>query len=95
MLKDAQPSVLVTQSKLLDILPEYDAQVVCLDSDWHTIAKQSTKTPSSEVSANNLAYCIYTSGSTGQPKGAMITQPARTEQSACSLRTCPYRAAVM
>src|SRR5262249_39744790 len=48
-------------------------KVVCLDSEWETIARESSENPSSEVTAGNLAYVIYTSGSTGRPKGVMIT----------------------
>ncbi len=45
--------------------------VVCLDSDWATIAKESADNPVSGATAENLAYVIYTSGSTGRPKGVM------------------------
>ena len=47
-------------------------KVVCLDSEWETIARESREKPSSGVTAENLAYIIYTSGSTGRPKGVAI-----------------------
>jgi len=50
-----------------------NAIVVCLDRDWHEIAKESTERPERNVSAENLVYAIYTSGTTGTPKGALIT----------------------
>jgi amino acid adenylation domain-containing protein/non-ribosomal peptide synthase protein (TIGR01720 family) len=77
MLEDAQISVLVTQARLLGNLPAHWGQVVCLDSDWEEIARQSTENEAARtVSAENLAYVIYTSGSTGAPKGICITHRA-------------------
>ncbi|MFW6359350.1 MAG: AMP-binding protein, partial [Chroococcales cyanobacterium] len=72
MLTDAKVSVLLTESSCLDSLPVSDSSI-CLDSDWETISQYSTENPSSEVTADNIAYTIYTSGSTGNPKGAMNT----------------------
>ena len=71
-LKDTKASVLLTQGRLLDALPEHDVRVVCLDRDWAEIARESNANPESGATAANLAYVIYTSGSTGKPKGVMI-----------------------
>ncbi len=75
MLQDANAKVVLTQEKLADSLPDVDAAVLCLDSDWWEIGRkyQPEKAPNSDVSAQNLAYMIYTSGSTGKPKGVMIS----------------------
>ena len=72
MLEDLQTPVLLTHQRLMTRLPEYETQVICLDSDWETIAHESDENPASGVTADNLAYVIYTSGSTGKPKGVMI-----------------------
>ncbi|MEH2221001.1 MAG: amino acid adenylation domain-containing protein [Nostoc sp.] len=72
MLNDSQVSVLLTQEKLLTILPEHIACVVCLDKDWENISAESEDNPLGDSQANNLAYVIYTSGSTGQPKGTLV-----------------------
>jgi surfactin family lipopeptide synthetase A len=72
MLSDSQVPVLLTQEKLLAGLPEHGARVVCLDTDWNTIHKESEENPLSGVMADNLAYMIYTSGSTGTPKGVLV-----------------------
>jgi len=72
MLSDAQLSLLLTQEKLLNQLPNYQAQVICLDSDWEVISKECEHNPLSDVKPNNLAYIIYTSGSTGKPKGVLL-----------------------
>ncbi|MBR8835868.1 MAG: amino acid adenylation domain-containing protein [Stigonema ocellatum SAG 48.90 = DSM 106950] len=73
MLSDAQISVLLTQEKFLEKLPEHKARVVCLDKDGEVLRRQSVENPVSKVTASNLAYAIYTSGSTGKPKGVMNT----------------------
>jgi amino acid adenylation domain-containing protein len=74
MLEDTQASILLTQERLLDILPQHEAQVIRLDSDWSEIAKHSDANPVSQTTPENLAYVIHTSGSTGQPKGVLIPQ---------------------
>ncbi|HIK04809.1 MAG TPA: amino acid adenylation domain-containing protein [Trichormus sp. M33_DOE_039] len=72
MLADAQVSVLVTQSQWLDILPEFSADKLCLDTDWQFINTLSQENPISQATPESLAYVIYTSGSTGKPKGVMV-----------------------
>lgn len=73
MLSDSQVSVLLTQNKLVNQLPEHKAYTVCLDTDWETISHKSKQNLVSGAVAENLAYTIYTSGSTGNPKGVMVT----------------------
>jgi amino acid adenylation domain-containing protein/thioester reductase-like protein/non-ribosomal peptide synthase protein (TIGR01720 family) len=48
-------------------------QVLCLDTDWETIAQESQENPAVEIPAEALAYVIYTSGSTGSPKGVLVS----------------------
>src|SRR5207247_7745081 len=69
MLKDARAPLLLTQRRLLATLPQHEAQVFCLDSDWAMVIEESTENPIGAASAEKLAYVIYTSGSTGNPKG--------------------------
>jgi amino acid adenylation domain-containing protein len=73
MLKDAQVPVLLTQERLVAGLPEHDTKVICLDSDWETIARENGENPGVSTLPENLAYVIYTSGSTGQPKGVLVS----------------------
>ncbi len=73
MLEDTQVSVLLTQQKLVSKLPNNEAKVICLDSDWKTISKESGENLENQTTPENLAYVIYTSGSTGRPKGVMNT----------------------
>ncbi|WP_375497255.1 amino acid adenylation domain-containing protein [uncultured Nostoc sp.] len=72
ILEDTQAPVLLTQESLLEAMPQHKAKVVCLDTDWQTIAQQTQENLLSLVNSQNLAYIIYTSGSTGRPKGVMI-----------------------
>jgi amino acid adenylation domain-containing protein len=69
---DAAVSVILTKQSLLNKLPDYAGQVICLDTDWGEIDRFSPDRLDCEVSTANLAYIIYTSGSTGKPKGVMI-----------------------
>ncbi|WP_235526606.1 non-ribosomal peptide synthetase [Nostoc piscinale] len=72
MLEDSQVSILLTQERLLDRLPQHQAQLICLDGVWEQISQNSQDNPASGVTAFNLANLIYTSGSTGRPKGVMV-----------------------
>ncbi|MBW4636529.1 MAG: amino acid adenylation domain-containing protein, partial [Iphinoe sp. HA4291-MV1] len=72
MLEDAALSVLLTQQSLVERLPEYQRQIVCLDTDWQVISQSPQDNPITAVQASNLAYVIYTSGSTGIPKGVAM-----------------------
>jgi amino acid adenylation domain-containing protein/FkbM family methyltransferase len=84
MLEDSGAHVLLTQSRLTDSCPQITDRVICLDSEWEGIAKESGENRSEEargegrreVGGENLAYVIYTSGSTGRPKGVMISHEA-------------------
>ncbi|HEY7496545.1 MAG TPA: non-ribosomal peptide synthetase, partial [Candidatus Tectomicrobia bacterium] len=72
MMVDTQAPVLVTQERLLQELPEFGAEVVCIDTEGEHSAQARAENPSSGATAEHLAYVIYTSGSTGRPKGVMI-----------------------
>ncbi len=73
MLADAQLSLLLVRSHLVDQLPPHQAQVINIDTDWVEFANYSQVNPDSNVQLENIAYVIYTSGSTGKPKGAINT----------------------
>jgi amino acid adenylation domain-containing protein len=72
MLEDARPPVLLTQSRLAASLSVQQAKVVCLDTDWDTVAEQSAENLPEARSASSLAYVLFTSGSTGKPKGVAV-----------------------
>jgi amino acid adenylation domain-containing protein len=72
MLEDSGASVLLTQERLLDLVPDHGARVVCLDADWNEIAAEDEQNPVNLTTPGNLAYMIYTSGSTAKPKGVAL-----------------------
>ena len=75
-LDDAQVPVLLTQQSLSSSMPEHQAEVVCLDSDWTKIAAHNTANPRSGATPEDLVYVIFTSGSTGRPKGVQVPHRA-------------------
>ena len=75
MLNDAAVSTVLTQSRFAHLLNER-FESICLDREWLVTKHESSSSPRSEASLQNLAYLIYTSGSTGVPKGVMIEHSA-------------------
>ncbi|MCG7756954.1 MAG: amino acid adenylation domain-containing protein, partial [Nitrosomonas sp.] len=72
MIEDAKPKVMLTQSALVEGIPNGIA-TLCIDRDLSDQSDYSWDNPVSMGTADNLAYVIYTSGSTGKPKGVMVT----------------------
>ena len=75
-LEDAQVPLLLTQQSLLADMPEHEAEIVCLDSDWHKMAEEKTSNLSHTASPEDLVYVMFTSGSTGRPKGVQVPHGA-------------------
>ena len=72
VINDTQMPVLLAQEHLTTRIAAEGTTIVCLDTDWETIAQHGTQNPTNSVTPENLAYVIYTSGSTGKPKGTLI-----------------------
>lgn len=72
-LADIQSPVLVTQEKLLDQLPDFAGEIVCLDRDQALLENEPRTNLERITAPQHLAYMIYTSGSTGVPKGVTIS----------------------
>jgi hypothetical protein len=72
MIEDSHAGVILTLESRLGDLPESDADIICLDRDWDSIASSDNSNLDAPVASSNLAYVIYTSGSTGRPKGVMV-----------------------
>ena len=87
MLQETRASVLLTSQRMLQDLPPYQGQVICLDDYQTLLDNEKSANPSSEVSGANLAYIIYTSGSTGRPKGVMVTHQGLSNYLAWCIRT--------
>ncbi len=72
MLTDTHTPVILTQQHLRDLLPNTEADIVCVDAAWERISRNSSTNPTPLITADHLAYVMYTSGSTGRPKGIGI-----------------------
>jgi len=78
MVEDANLTILLTQSSLLEGLPDYSGRILCLDRPLPAPdpGQLSSKPQGVSLQPENLAYMIYTSGSTGNPKGVQIAHRA-------------------
>lgn len=74
MLKDARVALLLSTQSVIEHyqLNFENVRLICLDTEWNAIAKESSENLRGGSGLDNLAYVIYTSGSTGQPKGVAI-----------------------
>ncbi|BAZ54100.1 amino acid adenylation domain-containing protein [Nostoc sp. NIES-4103] len=72
ILEDAKLSLLLTQQRLKQWLPQNQYQSIYLDADWQLITQESQENLETKATPANLAYVIYTSGSTGRPKGVLV-----------------------
>ncbi len=92
MLANTHARVLLTHSEVA--LPDTEARVVQLDTDWDRISCESAGDSLNRASAENLAYIIFTSGSTGRPKGVAIEhrQLLNYVQSVCDKLELPFPA---
>jgi len=73
MQEDSRLSILLTQERLRDSLPDSNARAIRIDTQWDEISRERQDNPSVTASPDNQAYMIYTSGSTGKPKGAGVS----------------------
>jgi len=72
MLDDAGMTVLLTEERHLNALPEHRGITVCVDAWWAARPAEPADRLGPNVRPDDLAYVIYTSGSTGTPKGVMV-----------------------
>ena len=71
MLQDARVPLVLTQQRLVERLPDHQADMLCVDTERQRIARLPTENLGRQACARNVAYVIYTSGSTGRPKGSL------------------------
>jgi amino acid adenylation domain-containing protein len=92
MLKDAELSLVVTHSDLIEKLPQHGGQTVCVDTNGPSIVRESVENLESGVTPDSLAYVIYTSGSTGLPKGVLALHRGAVNRLAWMWKTYPFDA---
>ncbi|HWW74832.1 MAG TPA: condensation domain-containing protein, partial [Pyrinomonadaceae bacterium] len=82
MLEDAGASVLLSERRLADSLPEHAGKTLFLEDLCEGSAPANDangdENLNGEVDPENLAYVIYTSGSTGRPKGVAVRHASLT-----------------
>jgi amino acid adenylation domain-containing protein len=71
MLQQSRASVLLTERRLLALLPKRDVMTVFLDDSCPGGAEEEQDL-FCRTTHENLAYVMYTSGSTGRPKGVAM-----------------------
>ena len=76
ILEDSKAPVVLTEESLVDELPSFAGQSICLDTDWTRIASESEGNLVTQVKPEHLAYVLFTSGSTGRPKGVALEHRA-------------------
>jgi amino acid adenylation domain-containing protein len=89
MLDNGRAKVLLTQERLVTVLPDdYAGALVRVDAD-DALAGTSDEPPRSAVRPDNLAYIIYTSGSTGTAKGVGMSHRTLTNLTVWQNRLSP------
>lgn len=89
MIGDAQPLLVLTQKARVPALGTGTDRLICLDTEWSTVAQESSSNPPSMATSDDLAYVMYTSGSTGRPKGAMIAHRGLVNYLWWAIKTYP------
>ena len=72
MLEDTAAPVLITQSGLIEQLPQHRAELICIDDASTDGARPDEANLPATGSVDDLAYVLFTSGSTGRPKGVAM-----------------------
>ena len=72
ILEESKAPIVLTQESLVDGLPSFAGQSICLDADWAEIACEPEENLVTQVNPEHLAYVLFTSGSTGRPKGVAL-----------------------
>jgi len=76
ILKDAGITILLTQERLRQVVPQSDATIICLDRPVATIAGKSQRNLDKRISLENLAYLAYVLGPNGRFQGVGVSHGA-------------------
>jgi amino acid adenylation domain-containing protein len=72
MLEECGSPLIITDQGSRAASDSADSEIVYIDSEWETIARESGDNLERTYSPENLAYILFTSGSTGKPKGVAV-----------------------
>jgi amino acid adenylation domain-containing protein/non-ribosomal peptide synthase protein (TIGR01720 family) len=86
MFEDSGAMVLLTEDKLLEVLPSRWGFTLCLDTEWGLVAGCDDADFPNPACPDNPAYVIYTSGSTGKPKAVQVTHRGLTNLAEAEMR---------
>ncbi|MGE0127956.1 MAG: amino acid adenylation domain-containing protein [Blastocatellales bacterium] len=71
-LEESAAPVALTQAALIEKLPEFAGEALCLDRDCELWAAEPEADLECVTKPEDAVYVIYTSGSTGTPKGVVV-----------------------
>ena len=71
IVEDSGLKLMLTQRDLIGTIDAPGVEMICLDTDWDSIAVRPDTDPGLPVGPMDLFCVFYTSGSTGRPKGVM------------------------
>jgi amino acid adenylation domain-containing protein len=74
MLEDCGAALLLTQERWAASFRRTRLRVLCLDTDWGTLAGEPETAPPSRGSPAHALAFLYTSGSTGRPKATLVEE---------------------
>jgi amino acid adenylation domain-containing protein len=76
ILKDGNPSAILTESRFRHLFSDEKSQIIDLNESLYESGNETIQVDA--LKPEDLAYVIYTSGSTGQPKGIMVSHESLT-----------------
>lgn len=76
MLAVSDAKFLITETELLQQMPECAANTSCIDAIQDELRNCPAIAPERPINGDDLAYVIFTSGSTGKPKGVQVSHCA-------------------
>jgi len=72
ILEDSKATIVLTEDSLVNMLPNFAGQLICLDKERKRIAREPRENLIVAVRPEHLSYVLFTSGSTGRPKGVAL-----------------------
>jgi amino acid adenylation domain-containing protein len=80
ILQEARISVILTRGLISKTLTKYSIKLVCLDTDWETIAQQPTGNLPVDIRTDALAMVLYPDNAIEPVKGICLTHKSIVQQ---------------